>query len=162
STATSSWNSMGTGRTRSVWRAETVRQILTAIHERALALADIVGVGSLSWRQSRHGLAVCRSFGSAGEEPAGRSQGHTADLAWPQANGGEPAGRGGHMAQAGHLSMPHTPSADSPLYWLAAVGVHSIGYLSVATLVALLVYERLGVGILRRAWFNLDLLWMIA
>ena len=83
-------------------------------------------------------------------------------LAWPQANGGEPAGRGGHMAQGGHLSMPHTPSADSPLHWLAAVGVHSIGYLSVATLVALLVYERLGVGILRRAWFNLDLLWMIA
>ena len=66
------------------------------------------------------------------------------------------------MAQAGHLSMPHTPSADSPLHWLAAMGVHSIGYLSVATLVALLVYERLGVGILRRAWFNLDLLWMIA
>jgi hypothetical protein len=23
-------------------------------------------------------------------------------------------------------------------------------------------YEKLGVGILRRAWFNLDLLWMLA
>jgi len=32
----------------------------------------------------------------------------------------------------------------------------------VATLVALLVYEKLGVAILRRAWFNLDLLWVIA
>ena len=25
--------------------------------------------------------------------------------------------------------------------------------------VALLVFEKLGVGILRRAWFNLDLIW---
>ena len=29
-------------------------------------------------------------------------------------------------------------------------------------IVALLVYEKLGVGILRRAWINLDLLWMLA
>ena len=29
-------------------------------------------------------------------------------------------------------------------------------------LIAILVYEKLGVGILRRAWFNLDLLWMLA
>ncbi len=83
-------------------------------------------------------------------------------LAWPQANGGEADGRGAHMAHAGHLSMLHTPSTDSPLYWLAAVGVHSVGYLSAAVLVALLVYEKLGVAILRRAWFNLDLVWMIA
>src|SRR5712692_3948324 len=84
---------MGTARTRSVWRAETVRRILTAIHERALALAAIVGVGSLSWHQPRHGLAVCRSFGFAGKEPAGRVPGHTADRAWARAlhrNRGQP------------------------------------------------------------------------
>ena len=28
--------------------------------------------------------------------------------------------------------------------------------------VAVLVFERLGVGMLRRAWFNLDLIWAIA
>jgi len=25
-----------------------------------------------------------------------------------------------------------------------------------------LVYEKLGVGMLRRAWFNIDLVWMLA
>ena len=29
-------------------------------------------------------------------------------------------------------------------------------------LVAILVYEKLGVAILRRAWFNIDLVWMLA
>ncbi len=28
--------------------------------------------------------------------------------------------------------------------------------------VAILVYEKLGVGMLRRAWFNIDLVWMLA
>ncbi len=35
-------------------------------------------------------------------------------------------------------------------------------HLLVATLIALLIYEKLGLAILRRAWFNLDLLWIIA
>ncbi len=29
-------------------------------------------------------------------------------------------------------------------------------------LIALLVYQKLGLALLRRAWFNLDLLWMVA
>jgi hypothetical protein len=29
-------------------------------------------------------------------------------------------------------------------------------------LIAILVYEKLGVGMLRRAWFNIDLFWMLA
>ena len=37
-----------------------------------------------------------------------------------------------------------------------------MGYLSVTACVAVLVFERLGVGILRRAWFNLDLIWASA
>ena len=28
--------------------------------------------------------------------------------------------------------------------------------------IAMLVYEKLGVGMLRRAWFNIDLFWMLA
>ncbi len=83
-------------------------------------------------------------------------------LAWPQASGAEPGGQAVHMRHADRLSLLHLPASDSPLQWLAAVGVHSIGYLSVAVLIALLVYEKLGVAILRRAWFNLDLVWMIA
>jgi hypothetical protein len=42
---------------------------------------------------------------------------------------------------------------------LVATGVHAVSYLAVTAFVALLVFEKLGVGILRRAWFNLDLIW---
>jgi len=42
---------------------------------------------------------------------------------------------------------------------LFATGLHSVGYLSVTAFIAVLVFERIGVGILRRAWFNLDLIW---
>ena len=43
-----------------------------------------------------------------------------------------------------------------------ATGVHAVGYLLVTACVGVLVFERLGVGILRRAWFNLDLIWASA
>ena len=51
---------------------------------------------------------------------------------------------------------------SGPVPWLAAVVVHSAGHLSVALIIAVLVYEKLGLALLRSAWFNLDLLWMIA
>jgi len=41
----------------------------------------------------------------------------------------------------------------------AATVLHTAGYLGVTMLAAVLVYERLGVGVLRRAWVNLDLVW---
>jgi hypothetical protein len=82
-------------------------------------------------------------------------------LAWPRAAAGVP-GHGAHASHSGHLALLHMPAANSPLQGLAAVGMHTVGYLAVATLIALLVYEKLGVTILRRAWFNLDLIWMVA
>jgi hypothetical protein len=42
------------------------------------------------------------------------------------------------------------------------VGIHTFGYLLLTALVALIVYEKLGVQILRRAWLNLDLIWAVA
>jgi|SRR5215469_2159180 len=83
-------------------------------------------------------------------------------LAWPQANAADSLIHGGHASHSGHLALLHTPTGKSPLQGLAAVGTHTLGYLAVATLIALLVYEKLGVAILRRAWLNLDLIWMIA
>ena len=44
----------------------------------------------------------------------------------------------------------------------AAVTVHSVSMLLVMGGVALLVYERLGVDVLRKAWLNVDLLWSVA
>jgi hypothetical protein len=42
---------------------------------------------------------------------------------------------------------------------LLAAAIHTLGYLLVAGGVAALVYEKLGLRLLGRAWFNLDLLW---
>ena len=40
--------------------------------------------------------------------------------------------------------------------------VHSAAMLVVTGLVALLVYDWIGLGFLRRGWINVDLLWAIA
>jgi hypothetical protein len=77
-------------------------------------------------------------------------------LGWPQADHAD------HQAHTSHASNPQIQPFNNPLLWLAAVGVHSAGHLLVAMLIALVVYEKLGLAMLRRAWFNLDLLWMIA
>ncbi len=51
---------------------------------------------------------------------------------------------------------------SAPSLLAASVAVHTLGYLLMTALVAILVYEKLGVAILRRAWFNIDLVWMLA
>jgi hypothetical protein len=45
---------------------------------------------------------------------------------------------------------------------LAAITVHSAGMLAMMTGVALLVYDHVGVGVLRRGWVNLDRVWALA
>jgi hypothetical protein len=45
---------------------------------------------------------------------------------------------------------------------IAAISVHSLSMLLVMGGVALLVYERLGVNVLRNVWLNVDLLWSVA
>jgi hypothetical protein len=40
--------------------------------------------------------------------------------------------------------------------------IHTLGYLSVTATAALLVYRKFGLAMLRRSWFNLDLIWAIA
>ena len=62
-----------------------------------------------------------------------------------------------HSSHGADLDLLNSP-------WLAtlAVVVHTLGHLVVAGLVALIVYEKLGVRILQRAWFNFDLAWAVA
>lgn len=45
---------------------------------------------------------------------------------------------------------------------LAAVGIHTLAMLAVAGVIAVPVYEWLGLAFLRRGWINLDLLWALA
>lgn len=87
-------------------------------------------------------------------------------LEWAQGQAPDPSAHLGHsMSHGGHtggLAPNQIVSALDPLQWLTAVLVHTLGHLLVAALVALLVYEKLGLALLQRAWFNLDLLWVIA
>jgi hypothetical protein len=53
--------------------------------------------------------------------------------------------------------MEGTPAAA--LEGLAAAGVHTIAMFTVMAACALIVYEFVGVKILRRAWFNMDRVW---
>jgi hypothetical protein len=62
-------------------------------------------------------------------------------------------------AHAHHASAAAGTTAGAALL---ATGVHAASYLAVTALVAVLVFDKLGVGILRRAWFNLDLIWAVA
>lgn len=45
---------------------------------------------------------------------------------------------------------------------LLATAIHTLAMLSTITILAMVVYERLGVAVLRKAWFNLDLAWAVA
>ncbi len=74
-----------------------------------------------------------------------------------------------HAASASAASvMPpgheHMAMASGGGAWtgIAATLVHTLGYLSVTALISLLVYRKFGLSLLRKGWFNLDLVWAIA
>jgi hypothetical protein len=64
--------------------------------------------------------------------------------------------QGAHSAHAGHAGMT---GSTTVLADLGAVGLHTLAMFAVMGAIAVVVYEKLGVMILKRAWFNLDLLW---
>ena len=64
---------------------------------------------------------------------------------------------------ANQMGAHHHPSAAaSPLAALLATAVHATAYLLVTGLVAWVVYSKLGLAILRKAWLNLNLVWATA
>ena len=63
---------------------------------------------------------------------------------------------------SGHLHPVTAAAGTTAGAALLATGLHGVSYLAVTALVAVLVFDKLGVGILRRAWFNLDLIWAVA
>jgi hypothetical protein len=64
------------------------------------------------------------------------------------------------------LGLPAATLVEDPLPTglqdVAAVLLHTAAMLATMGVVALLVYERLGVGVLRRAWVNMDAIWAVA
>ena len=71
-------------------------------------------------------------------------------------------------AASGHAHYPHHvaqlggAAGDGALLGpeLAAVGLHTAAMLLVMGALAAAVYRKVGVGVLRRAWVNLDLVWV--
>jgi hypothetical protein len=56
----------------------------------------------------------------------------------------------------------HDLPATTALQGALAVGVHTGAMLAAMGAVALVVYEKVGLGVLRRAWVNLDSAWAVA
>src|SRR5262249_40115560 len=61
---------------------------------------------------------------------------------------------------AGPHAHHHGASGGTAGLW--ATVIHTLGYFTVTAAVALLVYRKFGLAMLRRSWFNLDLIWAIA
>lgn len=67
----------------------------------------------------------------------------------------------GMSMNSGHHAHHGMIAARAPTAFLAT-GVHATGYLVVTAVVAAVVFEKFGVGLLRRAWLNLDRMWAVA
>jgi hypothetical protein len=61
-----------------------------------------------------------------------------------------------------HTHHASAGMTDNAVMLLSAVGVHTLSFFLVTGIVAVIVYEVVGLALLRKAWFNLDLLWSIA
>ena len=56
----------------------------------------------------------------------------------------------------------HHAASQGAAIGAGATLIHTLGYLTVTAAVALLVYQKFGLAMLRRSWLNLDLIWAIA
>jgi len=73
-----------------------------------------------------------------------------------------PASAEAHHHEAHQMHAWAFANFSAPSLLIAAVVVHTLGYLVTTALVAIVIYEKLGIAILRYAWFNIDLVWMLA
>jgi hypothetical protein len=78
-----------------------------------------------------------------------------------ESGGGMQAGL--HDAHAMHLAEASVFPVSGPLgAGLWATVLHSAGYLFVTGLIAVVVYRKVGLRMLRTMWINLDLIWGVA
>jgi hypothetical protein len=135
----------------------------------ALAIGAVVPIAWLRWPTAGvlASLGVLRAFRHRHPRWAGMRVGMGGLTLWSflmaTAHGAGlmvvPVFVGMTMAEGGG-HMHHMPAASTGAGTaLVATGLHALGYLAVTALIAVLVFEKLGVGMLRRAWFNLDLIW---
>ena len=124
----------------------------------------LVSVGILRFRRHRHprwaGMRVSMSrlalwsFVMATAHGAGL-------MVMPMFVGMPMAVEAGHTHHIATTATMATTAAGAGTA-LIGTGLHAIGYLAVTAFIAVLVFEKLGVGILRRAWINLEVIWAAA
>jgi hypothetical protein len=172
------------GRARAVWRALSPLAVghalaIGAAVLAALALGRVVPAEALRWivggalvtlgavRLVRHrhprygGMQVgfreltAWSFLMASAHGAGLM---VLPLLVGAADGAEhPHAHGMHLMTAS--LTPALPASGPLVLGLQATALHTAGYLLVTGLLALLVYRKLGLRMLRTMWINLDLIW---
>ena len=130
------------------------------------AAALLIGLGLWQLRGHRH--ATLGRWRVAGLRATGRelsvwsfivATGHGAGLMAVPFALRTRSGLAGHSAHASHSSpaLASAVSVDWPTLW--ATSVHTAGYLLVTAVLAVVVYERAALHLVRRAWINFDLVW---
>jgi hypothetical protein len=174
---------MQEGRTRAVWRALSPLALGHALAVGAAVLAAaalgqllppealqwivgglLLGLGALRLLRHRHprygGMCVgfreltTWSFLMATAHGAGLM---VLPLLVGDSGAGSPRPAGAH---AMHLAQASVVPVSGPLgagFW--ATAMHTAGYLLVTGLIAVVVYRKLGLRMLRTMWINLDLIW---
>lgn len=67
----------------------------------------------------------------------------------------------GSLEVASHASHANILSSlpAEPMIGLLVIAIHTIGYLFIMGIVAVVVYEKLGLRLLKKGWVNMDLIW---
>ena len=66
------------------------------------------------------------------------------------------------IPHAEYMFLGAPASAGAAAAQLTAVGIHTVAMFGVMVITAAVVYEKVGLALLRRSWFNLDRVWAIA
>ncbi len=127
--------------------------LMASAHGAGLMLVPVL----LGWSAGEGGdVGMGADAGSSGDAGAHAHHHHHA---------GHDMGAGAGEHDAGeHAEHASVIAAVGKGPWLAllATGVHTLGYLAVMLVCAVVVYEWVGLAILRKAWLNLDGVWAVA
>jgi hypothetical protein len=136
----------------------------------ALAVGVVVPLQYLRWPVAAFllGLGVYRLYRHRHPRSAGMRVG-AAGLAWwsflmASAHGA------GLMVVPVFLGMAVADSASTHAHYvpadiaeaLIATSIHACAYLLVTAAIAVVVFEKVGLGLLRKAWINLEIIWVVA
>ena len=147
--------------------AAVTQVILPHAMMRGLAAALVLGFGLLRLLRARHPRWVGMRVGARDLAAWSfiMSSAHGAGLMLVpvllQCNPSR--GPGGQLHRVAATSLVTSfPRIGEPGFLIAAVGIHTVSLLLVAGVAAVIVYEKLGLSLLRTAWVNLDLVWSVA